>query len=128
MSSKLFVFGASSSINELPRLVKDALFQEMRNDTMILVGDRTKTDYLLQRFLADVGYPNVTVYSSEQEHAYNLGNWTTRRDNIPAGMQNDCTKALALWHMGVPMTAYMAPLENAHKYVRMYDLILNKWC
>ena len=57
MSSKLFVFSASNSIDKLPRLVKDALFQEMRNNTMILVGDQTKTDYLLQRLLADVGYP-----------------------------------------------------------------------
>lgn len=63
MSSKLFVFGASNSINKLPRLIKDALFQEMQNDTIILVSDRTKTDYLLQRFVAN-GCPYDSIYGT----------------------------------------------------------------
>ena len=128
MDSKLFVFGAAHSIRELPRLVKDALFQEIRNDTMILVSDQTKLDHLLQKFLADVGYSNVTVYSSKQEPAHNLGNWKTRQGNIPDSMANDCTRALALWYVGIPMTAYMKSLEKTHKYVRIYDSILDKWC
>jgi len=62
MNNKVFVSG-SISINKLPDIVKNSLDKIIENNLIILVGDASGIDTLVQNYCNDKKYFNIIVYS-----------------------------------------------------------------
>ena len=79
---KVFISG-SSTIKSLPRDAIEILKSCCIRNYVVMVGDCSGVDWLIQDFLNQVGYKNVIVYYSGYGNARprNLANpsWTTRR-------------------------------------------------
>lgn len=106
---KLFVSG-SSSLRILPIEVQLYLTEEMEKSTEILLGDCYGADYLVQTFLKENHYKNVTVYVAGENVRNCVGSWNIVKIPVPSSMkgrafytqkdkamQEDCDAALALW-------------------------------
>lgn len=65
-SKKVFVSG-SKSISTLSNEFLELLSEAVREGSEILVGDCYGVDSAVQKYLASIGYPNVTVYCSGEE-------------------------------------------------------------
>lgn len=71
---KVFV-GGSKSLKALPEEMLAKLREYMSQGAEFLVGDCWGADALIQSFLAEVNYRDVTVYATEGAARNNLGDW-----------------------------------------------------
>lgn len=107
---KVFI-GGSIGINYLEYAVKDELDKYMSGELEILVGDAYGIDSLVQRYLIEYGYDNVTVYASNGRARNNIGGWKIKAIEVPSGvfgrdfytykdiaMTADCDFALMIWN------------------------------
>ena len=113
---KIFISGSSRSHSgqkphTLPEKVKERLNQIMLDDTAILVGDRSSMDCLVQEYLHNAKYQNVTVYVSVgcRSARNNAGHWREKYVNTGRkvgygffqekefAMAEDADEGLAVW-------------------------------
>ena len=97
----LFVSG-SRSVARLPKQAKDALDKAIAEREMILVGDCTGADLLVQRYCHEQGYYQVRVYHIGSRPRNCLGFVTVRvLGNAYADkdirMSKDADRGLAIW-------------------------------
>ena len=82
---KVFI-GGSIGINYLDRAVKDELDKYMNGELEILIGDAYGIDSLVQRYLNEQDYGNVTVYASNGRVRNNIGGWRVKSIDVPSGV------------------------------------------
>ena len=70
---KTIFLGGSQTLNELTVELKNELVDDMNLGHKFLIGDCKGADCLMQKFLAENGYKNVTVYYSGERARMNLG-------------------------------------------------------
>ena len=73
---KVFVSG-SISIKTLPQVAIEKLDLIMSKNFQILVGDANGVDSLIQQYLFNKKYSNVTVYHVGNYTRNNIGQWST---------------------------------------------------
>jgi len=78
MSNKKVFIGGSISIRKLPKLVLDKLNNIINKQFDILIGDAPGVDTLVQQYLFENNYLNVTVFHIHYCRN-NVGNWSTRK-------------------------------------------------
>lgn len=103
----LFVLG-SNSTTAIPEVVKEEIIKAYQSGEQILLHDEGNVSVLLMEFLpTDVMciVDDITQAMSECDHA--IGLWDIRKNDI---------------------SEYIDTLHNMHKYVRIYDMFLNRWC
>lgn len=69
----------SRRISRLNQEIRGRLHNIIQQNFRIVVGDANGADKALQQYLADVSYPNVTVYCSGEICRNNIGNWESKR-------------------------------------------------
>ena len=77
----VFVAG-SRQIKQLDPVICDKLNHIMDQNAVVLVGDASGADTLVQRFFFEHDYRNVEVFACEGKARNNLGNWSVR--TVPA--------------------------------------------
>jgi hypothetical protein len=82
---KVFIGGsrAISRLNELLRLRLDRIMAEGHE---VLVGDASGADRIVQQYLADHHYADVTVYCTGGRCRNNVGLWVTAAVSPPIGV------------------------------------------
>lgn len=105
----IFVSG-SRSIKTLPTQARDSLDRYIRDGNPILVGDAPGADALVQRYLSDRSYQNVTVCHVGNAARNNLGFNTIRVDgnkqvDKDTYMAGHADYGLAIWDGKSPGTA-----------------------
>lgn len=76
---KTIFLGGSKIVNELSVKIKNELIDYMNLGYDCIIGDCMGADYLMQKFLAENEYKNVTVYYSGERARVNLGGWREKR-------------------------------------------------
>ena len=76
---KTIFLGGSKIVNELSVKITNRLVDYMNLGYDFLIGDCTGADFLMQKFLAENGNKNVTVYYSGERVRINLGGWQEKR-------------------------------------------------
>ena len=107
---KVFIGGSIGS-KYLDYTVKNELDKYMNSKFEILIGDAYGVDCLVQRYLNEHGYGNVTVYASNGRARNNVGGWKVECVDVPSGvygrdfytykdvaMTNACDFALMVWN------------------------------
>lgn len=107
---KVFL-GGSIGINYLDYTVTNELDKYMQGDLEILIGDAYGIDSLVQKYLAEYGYDNVTVYASNGRARNNISGWKVKAIDVPSyihgrefytqkdiAMTNDCDFAFMIWN------------------------------
>ena len=107
---KVFI-GGSIVIRDLDYAVKNELDKYMNGASEILIGDAYGIDSLVQRYLEEHDYNNVTVYASNGRARNNIGGWKIEKIEVSSGifgrdfytykdiaMTNDCDIALMIWN------------------------------
>ena len=104
-------FGGSKRISDIGTVILDILEAAMKRGDEILVGDCPGADARIQRYLAQSGYREVTVYCSGDEPRFNIGEWDVRTVVLDPGlthgfafwrqkdiqMEFDCDRAVMVW-------------------------------
>lgn len=67
--------GGSRAISAIPAIIEPRLQQILLRNHAVVLGDAPGADTCVQRFFADQGYANVTVYHSGQHCRTNVGRW-----------------------------------------------------
>ena len=106
---KVFI-GGSISVKYLDCAVTDELDKYMHGDLEILVGDAYGVDSLVQKYLKDNSYDNVTVYASNGHARNNINGWKVKAIEVPSyihgrefytqkdiAMTDDCDFAFMVW-------------------------------
>ena len=107
---KVFIGGSIGS-KYLDYTVKNELDKYMNSKFEILIGDAYGVDCLVQRYLNEHGYGNVTVYASNGRARNTVGGWKVECVDVPSGvygrdfytykdvaMTNACDFALMVWN------------------------------
>ena len=69
--------GGSRRISRLNPEIRQRIDNVLSKGFAILIGDAYGADKAIQKYLAQKGYRNVTVFCSGKECRNNLGNWKT---------------------------------------------------
>ena len=106
---KIFLSG-SKTIRILPEKLTDLLDTYCQQNCEFLIGDCCGSDKLMQEYLAEKGYANVTVYVSGGSVRFHAGQFPLRYIAVPDGitgfafyrqkdiaMAQDCDAAVMLW-------------------------------
>lgn len=76
VTPKIFI-GGSRSIEALPPAIKERIDNIVEKQLPIVIGDASGADTATQKYLAEKGYGNVTVFCTGSCRN-NIGNWGTR--------------------------------------------------
>lgn len=126
--------GGSIGINYLDYTVKDELDKYMNGELKILVGDAYGIDSLVQKYLNEHGYNNVTIYASNGKARNNIGGWKVENVEVPSGvfgrdfytykdvaMTDACDFAFMIWNGKSKGTQNnILRLTNAGKSANVY--------
>ena len=69
--------GGSRRISRLNAEIRQRIDNVLSKGFTVLIGDAHGADKAMQKYLAQKGYRNVTVFCSGKECRNNLGNWKT---------------------------------------------------
>lgn len=102
--------GGSISIKYLDYEVQDELDKIINGELEILVGDAYGVDKLVQKYLDENGYRDVTVYASNGCARNNIGIWKVQAIEVPSSvygrefytykdfaMSTDCDFGFMIW-------------------------------
>lgn len=76
---KTIFLGGFKIVNKLSVEIKNKLVDYMNLWYDFLIGDCIGADFLMQKFLAENGYKNITVYYSGERVRINFGGWQEKR-------------------------------------------------
>ena len=75
LPEKKIFLGGSQTLTALPEEVRSRLSCRMKGGASFLIGDCKGADQLMQKYLHENGYEDVTVYVSGDEVRHNEGAW-----------------------------------------------------
>ena len=106
---KIFLSG-SKTIRCLPERLTALLDEYCKQNCAFLVGDCAGADILMQKYLHEKGYENVTVYVSGDRIRHKVDAFPVKHISVPGNvkgfalyrqkdiaMVNDCDAAVMLW-------------------------------
>lgn len=128
-------------LNEAMRQEMDSM---MNVGTKIIIGDAPGADTRVQDYLADRGYKNVVVYTTDNKVRNNVGKWKVKRISSEGqpdeasvrrqkdiAMTNECTRAFAIMPENdkpdSAMSNNITRLNGQNKFVRVYDYEKGRW-
>ncbi len=79
MGMRTVFIGGSRDVSRFNKVIQDRLQGILDAGMSILLGDANGADKAAQRWFAENGYSQVTVFHSGDSPRNNLGHWTTRR-------------------------------------------------
>ena len=137
-SDKVFVSGKVKFDEPIPDSVKKELNSLMRSGAKVLIGDAPGADTRVQDYLAEVGYKNVLVYTTDPNARNNVGNWPVKkisgrgrtderevRRQKDIAMTNASTRAFAISSMDdrpdSAMSLNISRMAGQNKPTYMYD-------
>jgi hypothetical protein len=82
----IFISG-SRKLSRINDEVRDRIRKIMDQDFAIVVGDANGADKTMQTFLADSGYRNVTVFCAGEKCRNNVGDWSTKKVDVPKSLR-----------------------------------------
>lgn len=126
--------GGSIGFDYLDYTITNELDKYMNGELEIFVGDAYGVDKLVQKYLHDKGYKNVTVYASNGRARNNIGLWKVKAIQVPSdvygrefytykdfAMSTDCHFSLQIWDGKSKGThANILRLINMNKGVNVY--------
>lgn len=71
---KLFL-GGSKTAKAKKTVIREKLGRAVEEHTEFLIGDCYGADTAMQKFLAEIDYPRVTVFTAHKVPRHNCGNW-----------------------------------------------------
>lgn len=83
---KVFVAGPRA-VKVLNNNVTDVLSRMIEQQLTVLLGDASGVDRLVQKYFADVKYPNVYVYASNGKARNNLGDWPIHKVEVSGNVK-----------------------------------------
>lgn len=75
----VFVSGKVKFDEPIPDSVKTELDSAIKANSKIIIGDAPGADTRVQDYLAETGYENVTVYTTDAVVRNNVGNWNVEK-------------------------------------------------
>ena len=75
---RVFISGKVSYDKPLDDKLKEEVDKIIRANAHILIGDAPGADTRVQEYLAEKGYLNVTVFTTDEKVRNNVGNWAVR--------------------------------------------------
>lgn len=75
----VFVSGKVSYDKPLDQNMKDEVDKIIKANARIIIGDAPGADTRVQQYLAEKGYLNVVVYTTDDQVRNNVGDWEVRR-------------------------------------------------
>lgn len=79
---KVFVAGPRA-VSSLNKSITDVLSRIIEKQLIVLLGDAAGVDRLVQKYFAEVHYPNVFVYASDGKVRNNVGGWPVHKVEVP---------------------------------------------
>lgn len=136
---KVFVAGPRA-VKVLNKNVTDVLSLIIEKQLTVLLGDADGVDRLVQKYFADVKYPNVRVYASNGKARNNLGEWPINKVEVPVNakgfnfyaqkdirMAQDADNGFMIWNGKSKGTLNnIINLANQNKKVMIYLIPLKK--
>lgn len=78
-SDRVFISGKVKFDEPIPDSVKKELNALMKSRAQVLIGDAPGADTRVQDYLAEMGYDNVIVYTTDSDARNNVGGWTVKK-------------------------------------------------
>lgn len=75
----VFISGKVKFDEPLPNTVKDELNRVVSSNSKIIIGDAPGADTRVQDYLSEIGYKNVTVYTTDDVVRNNVGGWNVQK-------------------------------------------------
>ena len=73
----------SRKISRINEMIRERVRKMVDQDFALVMGDANGADKVMQTFLADNGYRNVTVYCAGQKCRNNVGEWEIKYVEVP---------------------------------------------
>lgn len=142
MSGKVQVDG--EILDDLHEGVKNEIDKVVKSNAKIIVGDAPGADTAIQKYLANLGYKNVKVYTADPEVRNNVGKWEVEKigadgltDDRDIRLQKDiamtkaATRAIAISpdddRPDSAMSKNIDRLNEQSTPVRRYDPRKDRW-
>lgn len=142
MSGKVQVDG--KMLDDLPDGVKNEIDKIVKSNAKVIVGDAPGADTAIQKYLDNLGYKNVKVYTADPEVRNNVGKWEVEKigadgltDDRDIRLQKDiamtkaATRALAISpdddRPDSAMSKNIDRLNEQSTPVRRYDPRKDRW-
>lgn len=77
----------SRKLSRINDTIRARLHNIVKKNMDVFVGDANGADKAMQSYLAEIGYPNVTVFFVGDVCRNNVGNWTTNRVAVDATLR-----------------------------------------
>lgn len=84
--TKIFISG-SITISKIDEQIKTRLYNIIRQNHIVLIGDANGADKAVQSYLAEKKYSKVNIYCSGQICRNNLGNWQVVNVAVPSNVR-----------------------------------------
>ena len=143
-NDRVFVSGKVSYNEELDENLKTEIDKIIAANAQVLIGDAPGADTRVQEYLAEKGYLNVTVYTTDETVRNNVGNWGVKqidgsgysdersiRAQKDIAMTNESTRGLAIMpeddRPDSAMSRNVERLNDSGLTVRKYDYKQRKW-
>ena len=78
-SDNVFISGKIKYDEPLSGGIKKEIDKIVKANSNVLIGDAPGADTRVQEYLHQVGYQNVTVFTTDKEARNNVGKWTVRK-------------------------------------------------
>lgn len=141
---RVFVSGKVSYDKPLDESIRNEVDEIIRANSQILIGDAPGADTRVQEYLAEKGYKNVVVYTTDPHVRNNVGNWEVKtigangnteerliRRQKDIAMTQQSTRGLAIMpeddRPDSAMSLNVERLKDSGLTVRMYDYKQKKW-
>ena len=142
MSGKVQVDG--KTLDDIPDGVKREIDKVIKKNATVIVGDAPGADTAIQKYLDNLGYKNVKVYTADPEVRNNVGKWEVEKigtdgltDDRDIRLQKDiamtkaATRALAISpdddRPDSAMSKNIDRLNEQSTPVRRYDPRKDRW-
>ena len=140
----VFISGKVSYDEPLNDAMKEEVDKIIRAQSQVLIGDAPGADTRVQEYLAEKGYSNVVVFTTDPKVRNNVGNWEVRsidhngqteerliRQQKDIAMTDESTRGLAIMpeddRPDSAMSNNVRRLRDQGLRVRIYDYKQNKW-
>lgn len=138
LDDRVFVSGKVSYNQRIGKDISDRIDEIIKAGAQINIGDAPGADTRIQEYLAEKGYLNVKVYTTDEKVRNNVGNWDVEKisgngysDERKVRRQKDIAmtkasnKGLAVMPIddrrGSAMSKNVKRLKKQHKPVAIYD-------
>lgn len=129
----VYINGRDGRSKSLDKNVKDEIDKMIESNSKILIGDTSGADKKVQQYLANKGYKNVEVYTTNNKAKNNVGKWKVNKvedddkiDKKDEAMASEATRGLVISSKD-NIVDNTNRLKNSGLKVRQYDNEAKRW-